>query len=298
LGNLRTFIVNWALARRLGWRIIMRIEDLDGPRIKSDAADELLETLSWLGLDWDVGPLIQSNDPAPYVDAMMTLASRGVVYPCELTRKQIEEAASAPHAGQRESHAPPALRPDVMPSSFTDPTTSWRLATPQGPMTFEDDLHGRITQDPSGSVGDFVVWTKRSQPAYQLAVVVDDHRQGVTRVVRGDDLLDSTARQLHLYHLLNLTPTPRFMHLPLVVGPDGRRLAKRHGDSRIDTYRRAGVPPERLIALMSRWCRLGEPESMTALEFAQALDPHHPHSMGVDRIVFTEEADSWLRSGV
>jgi glutamyl-tRNA synthetase len=154
-------------------------------------------------------------------------------------------------------------------------------------------VHGAVAQTPAHTVGDFVVWTKRAQPSYQLAVVIDDHRQGVTRVVRGDDLLDSTARQIHLYRLLGLGPEPRHMHLPLVVGPDGRRLAKRHGDTRVETYRELGVPAERLIALIAGTCALDRPGRMTAAEFAERLEPG---TMGSDPIVFTQEMDSWLRS--
>jgi glutamyl-tRNA synthetase len=256
-----------------------------------------METLRWLGIEWDEGPLIQSNDLSPHVEAMRLLASRGAAYPCELTRTQIEEAASAPHApepGGGESRFPPELRPpDIGPREFLDQGANWRFATPDVEVAFHDALAGPQRRRPAHSIGDFVVWTKRAQPSYQLAVVVDDHRQGVTHIVRGDDLLDSAARQLLLYRALGYSPEPAYMHLPLVVGPDGRRLAKRHGDTRLETYRAAGVPPERVVGLIARWCGLtSDRRPMTAEAFCAALDPT---TMPPHPVVFTEEDDQWLR---
>src|SRR5690606_23449738 len=121
--------------------------------------------------------------------------------------------------------------------------------------------------------GDFVIWTKRAQPAYQLAVVVDDHRQGVTDAIRGDDLLDSAARQLLRYRALGYAPAPAQMHLPLVVGDDGRRLAKRHGDTRVEHYRALGVPAERVVGLIARWSGVQEDRApMSADEFVGAFN--------------------------
>lgn len=299
LGNARTFLVNWALARAGGWRIVLRIEDLDGPRIKPGAAQALEDTLRWLGIDWDEGPLIQSADLAPYVQALRTLAERGAAYPCELSRAQIEAAASAPQQGTGEVHFPASLRPagfvpgQPVPWPEDATTTGWRFATPPGEVVIDDVFAGRQVITPAETIGDLAIWTKRGTPSYQLAVVVDDARQGVTHVVRGNDLLDSAARQRLLSRALGLTPEPRYLHLPLVLGGDGKRLAKRHGDSRVETYRAAGVKPERLIALIARWCGLGSPQALTAREFADTLCldriPRGP-------VVFTPEDDQWLRS--
>ena len=291
LGNARTFLVTWAMARREGWRVLLRVEDLDGPRVKAGAAERVIETLAWLGLDWDEGPIDQTTDLSAYEAAMARLAARGLVYPCELTRSEIERAASAPHAGEQETRFPPELRPASRPHRFDDPSTSWRFVVREGPVAFDDAFHGRVEADVSRSVGDFVVWTKRGQPAYQLAVVVDDDRQGVTRVVRGDDLLDSTGRQLLVAEALGIEARPRYLHLPLVVGPDGRRLAKRHGDTRLETYREAGVPASRVVALLGRWCGLGEAESLDAAAFARTLDVAR---IPRERIVMRPEDDRWL----
>ena len=304
LGNARTFLINWAMARRNGWRVILRIEDLDGPRVKPGAGDAAIRTLEWLGIDWDEGPIHQSSDLTPYVRAMSDLSSRGLVFPSALSRKEIEEAGSAPHhdpnSPGQEARFAPNLRPEIHPRPFdpgahTDTSgapAGWRFLTPDEDVAFVDAFSGPQSFNPHRSVGDFVVWTRADQPAYQLAVVVDDHRQGVTRVVRASDLLDSTARQLLLCRALAYAPEPTHAHLPLVLGPDGRRLAKRHGDTRIDHYRERSVSPERLIGLMARWCgitRDGEP--MTGAEFADRLDlatiPREP-------VVFTSNDDAWL----
>lgn len=309
--------MNWAVARRAGWRIILRIEDLDTPRIKPGAAAALLDTLRWLGLDWDPDPdipdqgagpgvLVQSADLAAYAHEMRCLANLGLAYPCHLSRAQVDAAASAPQEGSHETPYPASLRPPIAGQSLDfDPLPmgvgagpgqppNWRFCTPPGVVEFVDGFAGPQRFEPAATVGDFVLWTRRGQPSYQLAVVVDDHRQGVTQIIRGDDLLDSAARQILIRRALGLEPEPVFAHLPLVRGPDGRRLAKRHGDTRIDTYRAAGVPPEAVIGLVAFWCgvlprreRLGAPEFRAGLDMGTI--PRTP-------ITFTDEDDRWLRS--
>ncbi|MDE2293806.1 MAG: tRNA glutamyl-Q(34) synthetase GluQRS [Elusimicrobia bacterium] len=273
LGNARTFLVNWALARRGGWRVLLRVEDLDGPRVKPESADAILRTLEWLGLDWDEGPHVQSADLAPYRRAMERLAAEGSAFPCALTRTQVAAASSAPQEGAHETPFPASLRPASWERRLGPEPTNWRFLVPPGDVSFDDLFAGRRSFDLAALIGDFIVWTKRGLPAYQLAVVVDDHRQGVTHVVRGDDLLDSAARQLLLYRALGLGPEPAHCHLPLVRGPDGRRLAKRHGDSRLERYRALGVPPEDVVGLLARWSGVdpGPGGRMSAAEFRDAF---------------------------
>ena len=294
LGNARTFLVNWALARRLGWRIVLRIEDLDGPRVKPRAVEGTVETLRWLGMDWDEGPVVQSLDLEPYRAAMRSLAGKGLVYPSELTRSEIEAAASAPQEGVHETLFPASLRPEVRAREFDREETNWRFVVRDEMVRFVDEFAGPQEQRPAASIGDFVVWTKRGQPSYQLAVVVDDHRQGVTRVVRGDDLLDSAGRQLLLYRAVGQSPEPLYTHLPLVRGPDGKRLAKRHGDTRLETYRARGVSAERVIGLLGAWSGLtgrNEPREMAAAEFRDRLDLSR---IPGEAITFTSEDHAWL----
>lgn len=295
LGNARTFLINWALARREGWKIVLRIEDLDGPRVKPGAIEATTDILRWLGIDWDLGPIIQSHDLGPYRRAMERLAASSLAYPCQLTRTQIESAASAPQEGAHETPFPAALRPDITARGFDDDGTNWRFAAGPEAVEFADAFAGHQHHIPAQTVGDFVVWTKRNQPSYQLAVVVDDHRQGITQVVRGDDLLDSAARQLLLYRALGFHPEPTYTHLPLVKGPDGRRLAKRHGDTRLETYRSRGVPSERVIGLIARWCGLVGADDMarpmSSAEFRDAIDLR---IIPPKAVVFTAEDDRWL----
>jgi len=292
LGNARTFLVNWALARRHGWQIVLRIEDLDSPRVKPATIDQTIDILRWLGVDWDAGPILQSHDPAPYREAMTRLARTGMVYPCRLSRTEIESAASAPQEGSTETRFDPALRPGLAPCEFHDIGTNWRYAVPDADVRFSDEFRGEQTHNPARTVGDFVVWTKREQPAYQLAVVVDDARQGVTRIVRGDDLLDSTPRQMLLARSLGIEAQVRYMHLPLVRGGDGRRLAKRHGDTRLLRYRELGVPPERVIALIGRWCGIcGVGEGLSAGDFRDALEIH---TMPRQDVVFGAGDERWI----
>lgn len=306
LGNARTFLVNWALARQQDWRIVLRIDDLDGPRIKTGAADAALSMLCWLGLDWDEGPFFQRDDLSPYHQALQQLGRQGDIYPCRCTRKQIAAASlSAPHASDHELRYPGTCRPEEVEGSPREGATqacdyrrshdsdllAWRIRVPEGIMTFDDRLSGFQQHDVQGTVGDFLVGAKGGQPAYQLAVVVDDTRQGINQIVRGDDLLRSTARQLLLYERLNLGPVPTYTHLPLVVGEDGRRLAKRHGDSRLATYRRQGVSPERIIGLLAQWCGLEPRQPMTVAEFLARFQLKHlPRAP----VMLTCAEDAWL----
>ncbi|MEE9131280.1 MAG: glutamate--tRNA ligase family protein [Phycisphaerales bacterium] len=295
LGNARTFLITWAMARKFGWRLEMRIEDLDGPRVKLAAAQQALDLFAWLGIDYDGEPTYQSADLDPYRAAMDILAARGMVYQCTLSRGQIEQASAAPHRDERELRFPSELRPtDPRMFVFDEQETNYRFIVGDESIRIDDEFAGRSVFRPLDEVGDFVVWTKRATPSYQLAVTVDDARQGITDVVRGDDLLPSAARQTLLYGALDLQ-LPKWWHLPLVVGPDGRRLAKRHGDTRLTAYREAGVSASRIIGLLASWSGIGDkPTELTAEEFKDGLILD-----GLDRgpVVFRREDHRWLLDG-
>lgn len=257
LGNARTFLATWAIARQRGWRIAMRIEDLDGPRIKPGAAEQAVDDLQWLGLDWDGPPLLQSTRHNRHRAAVDRLIESGHVYPCVCTRKEIEAAASAPHADDGA-----AVYPGTCRGRFESITAALaaagrppalRFAMPDMRFEFRDDFAGVRSFDLKNDLGDFVVAKPDGTAAYQLAVVVDDAAAGVTHVVRGDDLIDSVPRQALLYQALGMDDRiPAYTHLPLVVGPDGKRLAKRHGDTRLSTLRQAGVSANRVRAALAR----------------------------------------------
>ncbi len=310
LGNARTFLVNWLLGRQHGWRIVMRVEDLDGPRVKPWATEQMLDELRWLGLDWD-GPVVhQSQRGEAYAAALQRLVDVGAAYPCACSRKDIESAASAPHADGDAPTYPgtcrarfDALRTEGGPLSVPDITArltaetdrpiAWRVRTDDAPITVPDAFVGPRTFRLSDIGGDFVIHKSDGLAAYQLAVVLDDAESGVDAIVRGDDLLDSGARQIHLRRLLGLGPEPTYWHLPLVVGEDGRRLAKRHGDTRIDHYRQRGTTPQRLLGLLGYWCGVYAQRREATLEellarFALTRLPHTP-------IVFSPEDDAFLR---
>lgn len=300
LGNARTFLATWALARAQGWRIVLRVEDLDTPRVKPGVIDLTIDLLSWLGIDWDEGPFIQSADRPRHLDAMNRLAAAGLVYPCAMSRTEIEAASSAPQEGSGEIRFPASLRPASTPRSFDDASPSWRFVVEEDAVVrFDDAFAGPQVIRPGESIGDFIVWTRRDadrpgQAAYQLAVVVDDASQGVTHVVRGDDLIDSAARQTMLIRALGEGPEPTYCHLPLVRGEDGKRLAKRHGDTRLDMYRAAGVTPERVIGLVASWCGMTpSPAPMDAAEFLAGFELNR---ISREPITFTAADDRWLRA--
>lgn len=301
LGNARSFVIAWLIARKLSWNITLRIEDLDGPRIKPGAAEAIADTLTWLGLNWDGPVLIQSSDLTPYRRALEALAASALAFPSDLSRAQVEDtAASAPQEGAHEVRFGPELRPPLVPRAVDDTPVNWRLAVAPGPVTFTDRAARPALQtiDVSQTAGDFIIWTKRGVPAYQLAVVVDDHRQGITDVIRGSDLIDSAARQRLLYRALGLTPEPDYWHLALVVGPDGRRLAKRHGDTRVETYRQRGVPAEAIIGWVAHSAGINPHLEPMSLKDVLALWPTDwPGERGEPaRITFTPEVDRWLMS--
>jgi glutamyl-tRNA synthetase len=264
VGNARTYLIAWLSARSRGGRHVLRIEDIDSPRVKPGAAEQALDDLRWLGLDWDGEPLVQTQRLPVYQEALWRLRERELVYPCTCTRTDIDRAASAPHADHEGPVYPGtcAGRRAADAAGLGGRPFAWRFRVSESPA-FTDLYRGPAHIDLRQVGGDFVAWKSAGTPAYQLAVVVDDAAQGVTEVVRGDDLIPSTPRQLLLYEALGLSP-PRFAHVPLVVGPDGRRLAKRHGDTRLSALRAAGVRPEALVGLLAWSCGwLDRPQPIT-----------------------------------
>jgi glutamyl-tRNA synthetase len=263
LGNARTALLSWLAARAGGGAWLMRVEDLDGPRVRPGLEARILAELRWLGLDWDEGPDVggpdgpyrQSERGDGYAAALERLRGAGLVYPCFCSRAEIQAAAQAPHGpgddGPRYPGTCAALPPEEAARRAAGRRPAWRFRVPAGAVRFEDGVHGSQEVDVSASVGDFVVARADGVPAYQLAVVVDDADMGVTDVVRGDDLLASTARQLLLYAALG-RPAPSFAHVPLVVGPDGERLAKRHGALSLGELRDGGADPRAVVGALAR----------------------------------------------
>lgn len=253
VGNARTYLLAWLSARSRGGRVILRIEDIDSPRIKAGADEQAIGDLRWLGLDWDEGPYWQTRRLPLYETALADLQETERVYPCSCSRTDIEQAASAPHLDHEGARYPGTCAGRRVADAATlHELFAWRFRSAADRSTFDDGFRGSTTVA-EHLAGDFVIWKSAGTPAYQLAVVVDDAAMGVTEVLRGDDLIPSTPRQLQLYDALELSP-PRFVHVPLVVGPDGRRLAKRHGDTRLSALRARGVRAEALLGLLAWSC--------------------------------------------
>jgi glutamyl-tRNA synthetase len=272
VGNARTYLIAWLSARSQGAKISLRIEDIDSPRVKPGSAELIEQDLRWLGLDWDDGPFVQTQRLALYDEVLARLKQMELVYPCTCSRSDVAEAASAPHA-DHEGPAYPGTcaHRRAADADALDRPYSWRFRASDWPP-FDDLFRGPTLVDWAAAGGDFVVWKSSRTPAYQLAVVVDDAAMGISEVVRGDDLVASTPRQLLLYRALGWT-SPRFAHVPLVVGPDGRRLAKRHGDTRLASLRDAGVKPESLLGLLAWTCSWqARPTPVTAHDLLKSFD--------------------------
>jgi glutamyl-tRNA synthetase len=245
VGNLRTALLAWLFARSAGGRFLLRIEDLDRARSKPEHEAQQIADLKAIGLDWDGEVVRQSQRTGLYRQALERLESEGRVYPCWCTRAEIRAAAEAPHGPLPEGFYPGTCRnltyAERAERERSGRPAALRLDAQAEEIAFHDLLHGKT----SGVVDDFVLWRGDDTPAYQLAVVVDDADQGVDQVVRGDDLIDSTPRQILLARLLGLAQ-PAYAHVPLVLGPDGQRLAKRHGAVTL-----ADLAPEEALAWMA-----------------------------------------------
>jgi len=255
VGHARTFLIAWLAARSAGGRVILRIEDIDAGRVRDEARSAAVEDLLWLGLDWDEGPHLQSERLGLYDEALERLKLAELVYPCTCTRADIERAASAPHPEDEGPTYPGtcAHRTAADARSLGDRPFAWRFRAPDLAVAWDDLFLGRREFAPARLGGDFVVARNTVGPSYQLAVVVDDALMGVSQVIRGADLASSTPRQILLYQALGWT-VPRFGHVGLVVGPDGRRLAKRDGSIKLATLREQGVDPHALVGELAQSC--------------------------------------------
>jgi glutamyl-tRNA synthetase len=283
LGNARTALLAWLQVRAAGGSFVLRVEDLDPQRSKPEHERSQLDDLRWLGLDWDEGPDVggphrpyrQSERGDAYRDALARLD----VYACICTRKELRETSLAPHGAE-------PIYPGTCRDRPADPerSASLRWRVPAGEVGFDDLVLGPRCQDVAREVGDFVLRRGDGAWAYQLAVVVDDAAMAITHVTRGADLLDSTARQILLQRALGL-PVPVHAHVPLIVGPDGEKLSKRHGAMDLGQLRERGIDPRLVVAILARSCDLlpAELDPDTRLEprellagFDLARLPRHP----------------------
>ncbi|MEM6315057.1 MAG: glutamate--tRNA ligase family protein [Planctomycetota bacterium] len=289
LGNARTFLANWILVKQAGGELMLRIDDIDAPRVIEGADVAACEDLRWLGLTWDGPAVYQSANTDAHQAAIAQLDNAGLLYRDQRQRRDLITAA----AGQTAlDHAP--LDAGLHRAQTFDPAgpaPNLRFAIPDDPIEFHDAFVGHVRLDPRTELGDFIIRRRDGSPSYQLACVVDDHNAGINHIVRGDDLLASTGRQLTIHRALDLDP-PTFTHLPLIVGRDGDKLSKRHGDQCLAAYRDNGIAAERVVALLSRWLGIDvgdEADAASLVErFELARVPREP-------IVFDEANDPLLR---
>ncbi len=282
LGNARTFLLAWLSIRKQGGALILRMEDIDSPRVKPWARQATLQDLRWLGLDWDYGPDVggphqpytQTERAEVYLQILNDLVTRDWVYPCICSRSEIALCASAPHESADGPIYPGTCRHRSSRDAQTLGTDqfAWRWRTDDRPIRVHDQVHGIIDRSVARELGDFVVARSNGWPAYQLAVVVDDFLMQVTEVVRGDDLLSSTFRQADLLRRMDW-PQPSYAHVPLIVGPDGRRLAKRHGDTRLTYFRERKISNLAMVGYLAWTCGLLEsPQPIRPNDLLAALD--------------------------
>ena len=264
VGNARTALAAWLSIRSRGGTFVWRLEDLDGPRTVPGMAEAAQDDLAWLGLDWDEGPdvggpyapYVQSRRSECYEAALTHLLEAGRLFPCRRSRKDLRALASAPHGHDGRPPYPARLRPKHLDADWFERIgnssgldAAVRFQVHGRPVAFEDRIYGTVTERVDETVGDFVLKRRDGLYAYQLAVVVDDLLMGIGEVVRGEDLLASTARQIQLTEALGGTP-PAYAHLPLVVDAAGEKLSKRHASLDLHALREAGVEPEQLAGYL------------------------------------------------
>ena len=254
LGNLRTALLSWLHARLNNGTFLLRMDDLDTPRLIKGCDQQILTDLEWLGLDWDGDVYYQSQHLDYYQDAFDSLKQKQHIFPCYCSRKDIQQAASAPHG---KSPIYPKTCHDLSAEDIAKyqqiKEPAWRYRVDKhidDNIEFNDGVLGKHSESLQQDCGDFVVKRADTLFAYQLAVVVDDIQQGITDVMRGDDLLDSTARQIALFHAFG-HQQPQYWHVPLLKDEAGQRMAKRDGSSSIQQWQEAGGTAESLIGYLS-----------------------------------------------
>jgi glutamyl-tRNA synthetase len=262
------------------------MEDLDPDRSRAHWTAQSLDDLRWLGLDWDEGPDIggpyapyeQDQRRLLYAQALDRLLEQGLVYACYCTRSEVRAAASAPHGAGPREHCPnrcwalSTVERQAREAAGRKPCLRICMPADLTPIQFDDLCQGSIVEDVSQAAGDFVIRRADGVHAYQLAVVVDDGEMAMTHVIRGADLLDSTARQIWLYRFLGYTP-PQFGHVPLLIDPDGHRLSKRQASLAIAALRASGKRPTEIIGWLAYWAELiPAPEEVQPRDLIGLLD--------------------------
>lgn len=308
LGNLRTALLAWLFARHAGATFVLRIEDLDRPRTRPGAAEQAIRDLRRLGLDWDEGPDVggphapytqserHPEGPRHYREHLAQLLDAGLAYPCYCSRKDVAQAASAPHGPDTGPPYPGTCRdPDRRAQQrrrHPDRPPAYRYRASGQIITIHDRLHGAITRTLHPGADDIVLWRADSTPAYHLAVVVDDALMRIGEVVRGDDLLQSTPWQAALLAAFHY-PLPTYAHVPLLRDAGGERMAKRTAAEGLDTLLAAGISPQRLVGKLAASCGIAPPgTTCTPRELLPGFRP--------ERLAHTDtrRASAWPQPGL
>ncbi len=297
VGGARTALYNWLYARQKEGTFILRIEDTDVEKSSGEMAEAIIAGLTWLGIDWDEGPHYQSGNREKHQDAVDRLLERGAAYRCFCPKEVVDEEKKAAMEIGAPAVYPGACRD--LPKELVDhrldagdPYTV-RFRTPPGETTFTDEVYGSITTD-NRLIGDFVLLRSDGSPTYNLAVVVDDSDMAITHVIRGEDHLSNTPKQILIYRALDLSP-PTFAHLPLILGSDKQRLSKRHGAVSVGVYHEEGILPEALfnfLALLG-WSPGDDREIMTREEIIKSFSLERVIKKGA---VFDPEKLEWMNS--
>lgn len=269
IGGARTAIFSWLLARHFGGRFVLRIEDTDLLRSRQEYTDSILASMRWLGLDWDGEPVYQTQRADVYRGYVDRLLRNGHAYWCDCTAEQVEAMREeARQKGLKPRYDGRCRERGLGPGEGR----CVRLRTPlTGKVVFDDMVKGRIAVD-AGELDDMVILRADGMPTYNLAVVVDDYEMGITHVIRGDDHVSNTPRQIVIYEALGL-PVPRFGHVPMILGPDRQKLSKRHGAKAVIEYQRDGLLPQALVNYLVRlgWSH-GNQELFTREELVSCFD--------------------------
>ena len=271
IGGARTALFNWLYARGRGGKFLLRIEDTDRARSTPEATAAILKGLAWLGLDWDGEPISQFERADRHAEVAHAMLENGTAYKCFATQDEIEAFRDAARAEGKSTLYQSPWR-DVAPETHPDAPFVIRLRAPRdGETIIEDQVQGRVTIG-NAQLDDMVLLRSDGTPTYMLAVVVDDHDMGVTHVIRGDDHLNNAARQSQIYHAMGWD-LPIWAHIPLIHGPDGKKLSKRHGALGVEEYAAMGYPPAAMRNYLARlgWSH-GDDELFTDAQATEWFD--------------------------
>ena len=275
VGGARTALFNWLWARHTGGTLVLRIEDTDVERSTGEMIADILDGLEWLGLEWDEGPIHQSDRRDAHREAVEALVESGDAYPCFCTVEDLEAERKAAIA-RKESYVYSGRCRDLSPAEFAERKAAGaphtiRFRVPGGETTWEDVVHGRTAFE-NDTIGDFIVLRSDGTPVYNLAVTVDDRDAGITHVIRGDDHIPNTPKQILLYRALG-ADVPRFAHVPLILGSDKSKLSKRHGAVSVTEYREEGYLSDAFVNFLALlgWSPGDDREVMEREEIVEAF---------------------------